>query len=564
MRLSAVRWAAFSNWSTDGMRRHLPPESGLPGVRRLNGSRMVGDSNRVRTLLQAMLVFAACAAHADISWDFAQDDPQPGGQGGVYAYLYPKDSASRQSPFHTASLQRIATSATTGAAKLSFVLDGKHYPSAGFGLMFPSSLPLDLNALKSVRLHLSTDKPRTVRISFASRLPAYQTASDTGMSYGRDMVVTSAGIDTAILASGFAWPNWALDAETPSVLPSAILGSTWAIQLNVSCEGAGGVCAKDTGWVRLDSIDLVGVGLTWPTPSAGSCTGDSLEFSRFSSSSPKLNGLGGWWYAFSDVSSSDTAALGFSKILSAPVPTNPTTWVPDSAGDAAYLGFDLVRGGSYSGYAALESQFGPPNASGIPVPATMPGLRAISFRLAYDSGFPSSLGGVTFHAKKAGVAYANGQDHQIRIPFDSAAHRWCLDFDSLQQPDWSAWGKLPFTPDSLLALTWEVNLQGDATEALGGFRISDISLWSTDVGVRPLVNPTWSLRRVGSDLEVIRPIGGGALSAELFDARGRLLENVQAGPDQTSIDLSVPSRSFAWVRLHDDRGWRTFPVPLAP
>jgi hypothetical protein len=167
-------------------------ESDESGFRPLNGSGVIGDSNRVRTLFRAILVLAAGMAHADISWTFAQDDPQPGGQGGIYAYIYPNDSASRHSPLHTASLQRIPT-ATGGAAKLSFVLDGNGYPSAGFGLMFPQSQSLDLSSLKSIQVYLSTDKPRTVRLSFSSRIPAYQTASDTGMSYGRDLSANSTG-----------------------------------------------------------------------------------------------------------------------------------------------------------------------------------------------------------------------------------------------------------------------------------------------------------------------------------------------------------------------------------
>jgi hypothetical protein len=384
------------------------------------------------------------------------------------------------------------------------------------------------------------------------------------MSYGRDLPASFAVHDTTISAASFAWPNWALDASTPAVLPSAILGSTWAIQLNVSCEASNGVCTKDSGWIRLDSLRLVGVGLTWPTPSRGSCIGDSLALSRFSSVSPKQNGLGGWWYAFSDVSAADTDALGSSQILSASVPSDPTTWIPDSAGNDAYLKFNLVRGGSYSGYAALETQFGPPDGSGNPVPVNRPGLRAVSFRLAYDTNFPPSLGGVTLHAKKAGKAYANGQDHQIRIPFDSTAHPWCLDFDSLQQPDWSAWGQLPFTPDSLLALTWEVNLQGDATQALGGFRISEITLWSSDASVHPISLPTWSLRRSGSLVELTRSPGGGPAMAELLDLRGRLQSSQRVDETRTTVVLEAPSHGPSWIRIHDSRGWRTLSVPLAP
>src|ERR1019366_2111595 len=118
----------------------------------------------------------------------------------IYAYVYPNDSTNRQTAAHKASLQRIAIPGA-GAAKLSFVLDGRKYPSAGFGLTFPGSQPLDLRGLQAIRLHLSTDKARTVRISFSSRLPAYQKAADTGVSYGRDLRVDAAGQDSTISVS---------------------------------------------------------------------------------------------------------------------------------------------------------------------------------------------------------------------------------------------------------------------------------------------------------------------------------------------------------------------------
>ena len=527
----------------------------------VNPFRRVGHSSTVRNRWKTILVLAAGCAHADISWNFAQDDLQPGGQGGIYAYVYPSDSTNRQTAAHTATLQRISTT-RGGAAKLSFVLDGRKYPSAGFGLKFPESQPLDLRGLQAIRLHLSTDRPRTIRLSLSSRLPGYQIAADTGVSYGRDLKTSVAGQDWTISASKLSWPTWARDL--PVVSESDIEGSTFAIQLNVSCEDSLGVCAKDSGWIQLDSMRLIGVGLAWPAPSPGTCSGDSLDVSRFSSVSPKKNGLGGWWYAYTDQNAADTGSRGSSRILSASDTSDPTSWVPDSAQNRAYLKFHMVRVGGYSGFAAVETQFGPPDGSGAPVPASIPGLRSISFQLAFDTGFPASLGGVTFHAKKAGKAFANGQDHQVRIPFDTLSHRWCLDFDSLHQPNWSAWGQVPFTPDSLMAMSWEVKLPGDATQSTGGFQISDVRLWSANVSVRRTAVPKWSLRRLGSRVELTRPPGGGSLFAELLDIQGRVLSSVRAGSDQTKVVLETSIRGSSWVRVRDDRGWRTLSVPPTP
>lgn len=517
-----------------------------------------GHSNPVLKVFSILVVLLAGWANADIAWDFSQADTRTGSKGGIYAYVYP-DSSSRHTLAHTASLERVATE-TGHAAKLTFVLDGSAYPSAGFGLMFPEAQSLDLRDLKSIHLHLSSDTLRKIRLSLSSRIPAYDTASDTGVSFGRDTTVGPGGIDWVIPAGSLSWPKWA--ADVPDVPDLAILASSWAVQINASCEHSQGVCSSDSGWIRLDSLRLSGVGLTWPEPKEGNCSGDSIEVSRFSSTKPKKNGLGGWWYAYTDQSSTNTSAHGDSRILSAPDTTTPSSWVPDSAADVAHLKFHLIREGSNSGYADLETQFGPPDDSGNPVAVDLPTLNGISFQLAFDSAFPTSLlGGVVFHAKKSGKAFLDGQDHQVRIPYDSVSRRWCLEFDSLQQPTWSTWGQVAFTPDSLQAMSWEAKIRSDTNDVIGGFQLSAVKLWFANTAVRRTGVPAWTLHRNGTRLELSRPQGGGMLHAEVLDPRGRVLARVSAAASQTSIELQLSSHGPSWIRLRDDRGLRVLSVP---
>jgi hypothetical protein len=527
----------------------------------MNPSRRFGHSFGVgKGWMATIVVLAANWACADIAWDFSQVDTRSGGNGGVYAYVYP-NSTSRHSPAHEASLERIA-SGTTYAAKLSYVLDGSSYPSAGFGLMFPQAQSLDLRRLRSIHLHLSSDRRRKVRLSLSSRIPAYEGASDTGVSLGRDTVVGPDGLDWTIPAADLTWPKWVADEDIPDISDLAILASAWAVQLNVSCEAAKGSCALDTGWLRVDSLRLEGVGLTWPAPTEGACSGNPVDLSAFSSGKPKRNGLGGWWYAYTDASSSDTSAQGASRILSAPDTTVPSSWVPDSTDDLAHLRFHLIRKGSNSGYAALETQFGAPDNSGYAVPVDLPTLSSVSFQLDFDSSFPSSLvGGVVLHAKKSGKAFSNGQDHQVRIPYDSVPRRWCLDFDSLQQPIWSAWGQTAFTLDSLLAMSWEAKIQSDADDVIGGFKLSAVKLWFSNTAVRRVPTAAWSVSRHGTSVELRRPDGCGILRAEIVDARGRLLAWTTAAGSQTSVLLRTDARGPSWVRLRDDRGLRVLVVP---
>ena len=507
-----------------------------------------------------ILAVAAGLVHADLAWNFAQVDSRPGGTGGVYAYAYPSDSSGKHSSAHTAALSRVED-ASGHAALLHFVLDGARYPSAGFALMFSETQPLDLRGLTGIRLHLSSDRARKVRISLTSRIPAYKAAFDTGVSLGRDIRSTPSGTLVELGPEDLTWPPWATDADIPNVGDLDVLATTWAIQLNISCEESSGKCDQDSGWLRLDSLRLLGVGTDWLAPGEGDCTGDSVSFSDFSGPVPKRDGLGGWWYAYTDANSSDTSARGFSRILSAPDTTDPSSWGPDSAGNRAHAAFRLVKGGSYSGYADIEAQLHAPDPADRPVATNLPGLKAISFDLAFDPDFPSSLGGITFHAKKAGKLFSGGKDHQIRLPFLAQPRRWCIDFDSLAQPAWTSW--VPFSSDSLLALNWEVKLQDNSAEASGGFSLSGVKLWSSSVGVKLRPTGGWSIRRLGDFVELVRPYASSheSVRVELLDASGRVAASRHADPGSTLIRLPSPASRMLWARISGHSGIKAIPVP---
>ena len=526
----------------------------------LNLRRVFGHKPKVNRLLSIVLMFAWVAARADMLWDFKEADTRPSTIGGIYAYIYPSasDPKSHRTPAHTASLARVTTPEGKSGASLRFVLDGKGFPSAGFGLMFPESQPLDLRELKFIRLHLSAESPRTVRIALSSHQQAYETASDTGVSLGCDTVVGPEGVDWVVPTSRITWPKWVTDV--PAVAEDAIFASTFAIQLNVSCETSKGTCDHDSGWIFLDSLRLSGVGGAWPSPDQGKgCYGDSLEVSKFNSANPKKNGLSGWWYAFTDVNASDSSK-GASRILSAADTNLADSWRPDSLADRAYMDFRLNRIGAYSGFAGIETQFGPPDTKGVPVPVTLSDLTSVGFDLAYGD-FPVEMGGISFHVKKSGRYFQNGAEHQIRIPYDSVPHRWCLDLKDLHQPPWSAW-QLAFTPEDLLSMSWEAKLQGIASTARGAFSIRNLRIYrNAGVGVATSIRPrTLSVRRVPGGLSIDRPADWGVGSAAVVDVRGKILARVDFAPGQNVALLPVPLQGLAWIRYQDARGGRTVPV----
>lgn len=527
----------------------------------LNPFRGFGHSFDVKPLFLLVLALFWVSPGADMLWDFQEADTRPSTIGGIYAYLYPSadDPQSQRTPAHTADLSRTTTTLGHWGARLGFVLDGKRFPSAGFGLMFPESQPLDLREMKFIRLHLSAETPRTVRLSLSSHHEAYETASDTGASLGCDTIVGPEGVDWVVPTERLTWPKWV--ADVPAVAEDAILASTFAIQLNVSCESSKGTCEQDSGWLVLDSLRLSGVGGAWPSPDQGKgCYGDSIEVSKFNSAHPKKNGLSGWWYAFTDANAADSSK-GDSRILSASDTTLASSWRPDSLGDRAFLDFRLNRVGAYSGFAGIETQFGPPDAKGVPVPVTMSDLTSVGFDLEYGD-FPPELGGISFHVKKAGRYFQNGAEHQIRIPYDTTPRRWCLDLKDLRQPPWSAW-QLAFTPDDLLAMSWETKLQGVSPTVRGSFSIRNLRVYrNVGVGVTTSLRRSLMAHRTPGGLRLDRERDLGLATAQVVDLRGKILAHVPFAPGQRSALVARLPTGVVWVRYQDARGAQTLSVGL--
>ncbi len=518
-----------------------------------------------RSFLIGLALVWAGSANADLVWNFQSADTRPGSVNGIYAYYYPNpaDSASQKTPSHTASLWRDASGAAPKAV-LDFVLDGEDYPSAGFGLMFPEAKPLDLREMKSVRLHLSSSEPRHVRVSLAADIKEYREASSQGISMGLDTLVGPEGLDLEIQKAQFLFPTWATEEEYPTSLEAAF-AATFGIQLNVSCESRAplGVCANDSGRLILDSLRIVGVGGAWPTPANGTgCFGDSSEVSQFLADNPKKNGLGGWWYAFTDANAGDTASRGNSRILSAVDTTKAGTWRPDSIGDRAFMRFRLDRVASYSGFMGLETQFGPTDDSGRTQAHTLPDLASVGFDVEYGD-FPSELGGISFHVKKAGRHFKGGQEHQIRLPHDAKPKRWCIDLSKLEQPSWVK-PQLRFEPESLLTMSWEAKLQGVESSAVGEFSIRNVRIYRNNgVGVRHAVRGVrFFAKREASGVRIERLDARNPAVATLVDARGRVLGRLELAAGMRQGTILSAFTGLGWIHLRDASGSQVVPVGL--
>lgn len=518
-----------------------------------------------RSFLIGLALIGAGSANADLVWNFQSADTRPGSVNGIYAYYYPNplDSGSKKTPAHTATLWRDATGGTPKAV-LDFVLDGEDYPSAGFGLMFPEAKPLDLREMKSVRLHLSSSKPRHVVVSLAVDIKEYRDASSKGISMGLDTLVGPEGLDLEIPKSQFLFPTWANDDEYPTSLEAAF-AATFGIQVNVSCENKldEGVCSNDSGRLILDSLRIVGVGGAWPTPANGiGCFGDSSEVSQFTATNPKKNGLGGWWYAFTDANAGDTASRGSSRILSAADTAKAGTWRPDSLGNRAFMRFRLERLASYSGFMGLETQFGPTDDSGRTKPYSLPDLASVGFDVEYGD-FPAELGGISFHVKKAGRHFKGGQEHQIRLPHDAKPKRWCIDLSKLEQPSWVK-PQLQFEPESLLTMSWEAKLQGVESSAAGEFSIRNVRIYRNNgVGVRPVVRGVrFFAKRETRGVLIERLDARTSAVATLVDARGKVLGRLELAEGARQGRILSTFSGLGWIQVRDAHGSQVVPVGL--
>jgi len=513
----------------------------------------------LRRLLLPVFCLAALSK-ADLAWSFLSPDLRPGAIGGVYGYVYPSAKSPGQTALHTASLALWGTN-TDEAARMSFHLDGKSFPAAGFGLMFDNADPIDMRSMTSIRMWIRADRPRKVRFSLAPADSILKIAADTGVTFGRDTTIGTEWSEWVIRAEDLAWPRWAKDL--PASRREEILSRVFALQFDVGCEAKDGVCQNDSGHIDVDDVLLAGAGGRWNAPAEGDCSGDTLWIDRFDTDPARQNNMGGWWYAYTDRTSSDTSARGMSQIVNASNPDSAETWLgPSVDSGVSSLAFNLRRWHVYSGYAAMETQLAAPDMNSKPLARSYKGAAAISFRIDFAKDFPDAMGGAVVHLRKKGQFFENGRDHQLQIPIDSVARDWCLDLSSFKQPSWSEWIE-PFTPDSLLALSFEVRLPSSLDQVASSFRVSRIAFHGemlTGVGAR-LTRGNGRLLRMGQGWVYVRSTASPvAIPWTIRNAEGRQVAVGVLPERETSLSIPATSRGISILTLGAPEGRTSFKI----
>jgi len=242
----------------------------------------------------------------------------------------------------------------------------------------------------------------------------------------------------------------------------------------------------------IDSVIFEGVDGGWAPMEGKNCVGESETIEDFNLANPVKeavgitgNYAGGYWFAYSDTSSTKVApadsAVGKSSV--APLdPADPeSVWGINPLADvisadmlATFNKVD-VKKHPYAGWAELGTSLVSEKQKPKGVNAT--GLKAISFKIRAGGTDPftvqfdkAKLTGVTFKVAKSSV----GDDvtFEAKVPFSQINANAnsgdfvnvCVDITSLKQPTWytAKNGVKPFTVDSLNQLSWALKLQKDS------------------------------------------------------------------------------------------------------
>jgi hypothetical protein len=257
-------------------------------------------------------------------------------------------------------------------------------------------------------------------------------------------------------------------------------------------------------------------------PLGTGCTGIYTLVDDFAATNPNTgavrsasdpNYLGGAWYAFSDTSSDparrNDTALGKSRIL---LSSGAAKWLP-LVGTAAIATAQLEKNDTGSdflyhkqaGWADIGTDLPGTNPDGS---LALPSLTAVSFDLYAGAALASVVPGADFDAvrvrriafKISKASVGDAQAYSVDIPASAAlsttSNSFCVDVSQLHQPGWYVKDKLegkvvPFAPDDLTKLSWEIKIEDQAdstvhaTSVPSTFGVANVKLYGVDpAGIR--------------------------------------------------------------------------------
>lgn len=477
------------------------------------------------------LAFLGLAAAAQADWVLntynktALDTPSTNKEYGIQSFSNPSSITSVSVP-------------ETGYARLSvakYASEGTEGYTANLGLLHPLRKDwsaVDISSTDSIRFEFRYDRRPTGGFEMGLSSKLYPKAfSDSGYVHMYKLRTAQLPpVDTwrtiSVPVSSLLPPDWycvpgSLAKPCPDSLPSreAVLRKVEAIQFapktNYTQPGTqrGAPCTfcvtpNTTQPVNVDirNVTLVGYEETVPNPAGIGCQDAPSQVVDDLTDGDNANELGGYWFAFSDTSTSpakdgDSARGTSSAAMELGVGAATLT-----------AGLHKKTGGvfdwrPYAGWAAIGTNF--ENGEGI----SLPGLSGISFNVKALKLGPN-VKGVNFKVTMPGISEAT--THFAFLPaanIDPTSPAYlakiCVRPEDLQQPSWFA-GAVPFKSDSIIQIAWEVKIGDQSDELIHSdtaiISVSNIALYKDSVRVGI------GARRLGSSFSVA--YRGGLLNVQ--------------------------------------------------
>lgn len=384
---------------------------------------------------------------------------------GIQSYGNPSSVTTVSVPADTAHYLRLTA---------QFASEGTEGYSANLGILHPlnkSWSAVDISATDTIEFEYRYDaKPaKGFEILLASKkYPKY--CSDSGYMYlFAPKTTTIAPANTwrtlKIPVSAFAPPSWWLariGGAAPAGYPtlSDILGNLEAIQFapKVSYADAGTQLGAPCTYcvtpnqksivMDIRNVKLVGYEEVLPNPKRYGCQDKPVAIVD-SAIDDNANELGGYWFAYSDTSTSAAkagdSARGSSnvKMVLAEGTAILTAGLHKKTGDAT---FDWRP---YAGWAAIGMNFEDS------ISPAFAGMTGISFTLK-NVGIGPNVKGINFKVAIPGISEAT--THYAYLPVAKINDGpICVRPSDLKQPSWVK-GAVPFKSDSVLQLAWEAKI----------------------------------------------------------------------------------------------------------
>jgi hypothetical protein len=458
----------------------------------------------------------AAGAQADITFDMSTASSDAATIKSIYGY----DTYKGHATSNTTSIV-VANSATKFTWSVSYnSADGEYGTSAGLLIPIDRAWGIhNLSAATAITFKLSSTTSSSMHVLIGDDSATYDPSTTTlnGALTSSTFAATATATAVSIPVSQFQMPDWLTDKPTCSNMcgkETWLTSNTDSISIAphvkdlnfqpiISWSSTSVISKGGSGDFTISDLVIVGAN-PWASVAGVNCAAYSSTYALLDdfSDNDNVTKFGGYWFAFSDTSStkpedSSTGASAINKLNTAkawsPVAVKG---VPVGVLDAT-LEKDVSTSTfvyrAYAGWADMGVEF----SGSENTPVNLTGIQAISFDFYAGSVLNDLLGGsytfdqtkvygVTLKVKQPSVDDA--EQFQISIPASQGdGGTICVDIDSLKQPSWytKANGTTAFSPADLEQLSWEIAIADQGNPSIHTvdsvtFGITNIKLYGMD------------------------------------------------------------------------------------